>query len=79
MEEQDVRAKLIQIIAEEGKLEEKEFVHGQLLADLLDSLTILEIACQVEDEFKVQIDDKQIPNLKTFDDIVNGVLRLMAE
>jgi acyl carrier protein len=79
MTEQEIRAKLTKIFKEETKLNEDDFLQGQPLANLVDSLTLLEIVCQVEDEFGLEIEDEQIPDLKTFDDVVDGVMKLLVE
>jgi acyl carrier protein len=79
MTEQEIRAKLTEIFKEETKLNEDDFLQGQPLANLVDSLTLLEIVCQVEDEFGLEIEDEQIPDLKTFDDVVDGVMKLLVE
>jgi acyl carrier protein len=78
MTDQEIRAKLIEIITKEAKLDEADFLQGQSLAGLIDSLTLLEIVCQVEDEFGLEIEDEQIPDLKTFDDVVKGVTQLLS-
>ena len=79
MTEQEIRAKLTEIFKAEVKLNEDDFLQGQPLSDIVDSLTLLEIVCQVEDEFDLEIEDEQIPNLKTFDDVVSGVAKLLAQ
>jgi acyl carrier protein len=79
MTEQEIRAKLIEIFKEAARLDERAFLQGQPLAGLIDSLTLLEIVCQVEDEFGLEIEDEQIPDLKTFDDVVAGVMQLLSE
>ena len=79
MTEQEIRAKLTEIFKAEVKLNEDDFLQGQPLAGLVDSLTLLEIICQVEDEFGLEIEDEQIPDLKTFDDVVDGVVQLLAK
>jgi acyl carrier protein len=78
MTEQEIRAKLTEIFKEETKLNEDDFLQGQPLSGLVDSLTLLEIVCQVEDEFGLEIEDEQIPDLKTFDDVVEGVVQLLG-
>ena len=76
MTEQEIRTKLVEIFTEEAKLNQDEFLQGQPLASLIDSLTLLEIVCQIEDTFGLEIEDEQIPELKTFDDVVEGITRL---
>lgn len=79
MTEQEIRTKLTEIFKEEARLNEDNFLQGQPLAGLVDSLTLLEIVCQVEDEFGLEIEDEQIPDLKTFDDVVYGVIQLLGQ
>ncbi len=78
MTEQEIRTRLSQIFKEEAALEEDQFLAGQSLTNLVDSLTLLEIVCQIEETFDLEIEDEQIPDLKTFDDVVAGVVQLLA-
>ncbi len=78
MTEQEIRASLTQIFKKETALEEDEFLEGQSLTNLVDSLTLLDIICQIEETFDLEIEDEQIPDLKTFDDVVAGVVQLLA-
>ncbi len=78
MTEQEIRTKLSQILKKETALEEDEFLAGQSLTNLVDSLTLLDIICQIEETFDLEIEDEQIPDLKTFDDVVAGVVQLLA-
>ncbi len=78
MTDQEIRTKLIEIIKEEARLDEEAFTQGQPLAGLIESLTLLEIICRIEEEFDLEIEDEQIPDLKTFDDVVNGVNQLLS-
>ncbi len=78
MTEQEIRTKLSQIFKKETALEEDEFLAGQSLTNLVDSLTLLDIVCQIEETFNLEIEDEQIPDLKTFDDVVAGVVQLLA-
>ena len=78
MTSQEIHTKLVEIFKEEAKLDEADFGEGQPLTGLVESLTLLEIICRIEDEFGLEISDDQIPNLKTFDDVVSGVNQLLA-
>jgi acyl carrier protein len=79
MTDAEIRGKLIDIIKEEAKVSEEAFTQGQPLSSLVDSLTLLEIICRVEDDFGLEIEDDQIPQLKTFEDVVDGVAHLLAQ
>jgi len=58
-------------------LEEPEFINAQSFEGLIDSLTLLEIVCQIEDEFDLEIDDDQIPEIKSFDEVVKVVTQMV--
>ncbi len=77
MTEQDVRSSLVKIIKEYAGLEETEFTKAESFEGLIDSLTLLEIVCQVEEEFDLEIDDDQIPEMKSFDEVVNVVTQMV--
>ena len=51
MTEQEVRQRLIEIIKEQAKLEEEEFINAHSFENVIDSLTLLEIVCEIEDSF----------------------------
>ena len=43
----------------------------ELIADLgLNSLNIIEVACQLEDAFDVEIPDRSIKDMKTIGDVI---------
>lgn len=45
-----------------------------LLSDTgLSSYDLVQLICEVEDEFDVEIPDKQIPKLKTVGDVMNYI------
>lgn len=45
-----------------------------LLSDTgLSSYDLVQLVCEVEDEFDVEIPDKQIPKLKTVGDVMNYI------
>ena len=46
----------------------------ELIADLkLNSLNIIELACDLEDEFDVEIPDRSIKDMKTVGDVITLV------
>ncbi|MCB0194968.1 MAG: acyl carrier protein [Anaerolineae bacterium] len=70
---QEVRSALVKIIQEQTKMEEAEFTHLESFEGIIDSLTLLEIVCEIEDNFDLEIDDEQIPQFRSFDDVVQLV------
>jgi acyl carrier protein len=77
MSEQEVRQKLIEIIKEQAKLEEDEFINARSFEKIIDSLTLLEIVCEIEDDFDLEIDDEQISQLRSFDEVVTQVNQMV--
>ena len=44
----------------------------ELIADLkLNSLNIIDLACELEDEFDIEIPDRSIKDLKTVGDVIS--------
>ncbi len=75
----NVRQTLIDIIKEQAKLEEAEFISANSFENLIDSLTLLEIVYEIEENFDLEIDDEQIPELRSFDEVVTLVSKMVQE
>lgn len=69
---QEIFEKVKKIIIENLGTEEEKIVPEASLLDQLgaDSLDLVELAMNLEDEFGVKIDDADIGNLKTIADVV---------
>lgn len=48
-----------------------QFKDDSLVEDVLDSLTVIEVVMQIEDQLKIEIHDEEISELKTIKDIYN--------
>ena len=48
-------------------------VRQRLIKNLIDSPTLLEIVCEIEDNFDLEIDDEQTPELRSFGEDVTNV------
>ncbi len=79
MTDSTTRQTLIDVIKAETLLEPHEFTAGQPLSEIIDSLTMLEIVFQIEEQFDIHVADDQLETLQTFEDVVNGVETLLAE
>ena len=76
-------------IAEEGKkifqktlkVEPDKLQPGTVLKDdlNLDSLDMIEVVYEVEDHFDVQIPEESIKEIRTFQQVVDGLHQAMAE
>lgn len=62
----EIRTQLIQIFQEETLLSEEDFLGGQDLALLVDSLTTLEIIYRIEEQFDLEIDLLHLQQFNTF-------------
>ncbi len=76
-----VLAAVRQIVGEQiGLAADQVGEQAELIADLgCDSLDMVEIAMEVEDEFNIQIPDEVQESIRTVADIVAGVIRLLGE
>ncbi len=74
----NVRERLRRMVAERLNAPEEQVTDDSRFDDDLgaDSLDRLEIAMQIEEEFAVQIGDDELPDLKTFKQLVDTVERL---
>jgi len=63
----------------EGATELKDTT--ELVADLgLDSLAVMEVVADIEDKFKLTIDDEELQNVTTVGDVVKAIeTRLQAD
>lgn len=60
--------------------EEKVTLDARLSEDLgIDSIDAVEIVMYVEEEFEIQVDDDAAMDLKTVEDLVNYVQKLIDE
>ncbi len=73
----EIRTQLIQIFQEETLLPEQEFLAGQKLATLIDSLTILEVIYRIEEQYDLEIDLTHLQQFNTFAAIEAHVAELL--
>lgn len=86
MAEDEVRQKVIRILAEQAMLDPAEVRPDSTLGDLgIDSLGLVETVFAIEEEFDIQVPfnanqpDRSDFDISTVDAIVAGVERLVAE
>jgi len=71
---------VIKIIAEKLKREPSTVSESSTLQELgADSLDIIEIIMNVEEQFLIHIDDEKAEKLKTIEDVVEYVYQLRLE
>jgi acyl carrier protein len=73
----DVEAKVKEIIATQLMVDEEEVTPKSTLVDDLgaDSLDVVEIVMQLEEDFDLEIPDEEAENVKTVQDIIDGIKR----
>lgn len=71
----NVEAKVKSIISEQLGVKEEEIkINSSFIEDLgADSLDIVELVMQMEEEFEVEIPDEEAENIKTVQDAVNYI------
>lgn len=79
--QEEIVGNLAEIIEEVTGIEPDEVTLDKSFIDDLDidSLSMVEIAVQVEDKYGVKIPDEELANLRTVGDAVNYVQKLEAE
>ena len=77
MEKEEVLKKLQEIILDETGISiENEAIHSELNADLnIGSFDRIFIFVRLEDEFKIQFDDKDVTECTTLNDIVEIIMK----
>lgn len=70
--------KIKEIVARELMVEESDItLETDILNDLgADSLTVVDLAMALEDEFEVELPDEELENIRTVGDIVNYIKNL---
>ena len=70
--------KIKEIVARELMVEESDItLETDILNDLgADSLTVVDLAMALEDEFEVELPDEELENIRTVGDIVNYIKKL---
>lgn len=69
-----------QMIAEQFELKLEDLVPDATLESLgLDSLSVIEFMFNIEDKFNIKMANELLENIKTLQDVVNIVDKLIAE
>ena len=70
--------KIKEIIARELMVDESDITpETDIINDLgADSLTVVDLAMALEDEFEIEMPDEELENIKTVGDIVNYIKSL---
>ncbi len=76
MDRKEVLEKVRQIIADKLGVDIDEVVEEASLIDDLgaDSLDLLDLVTEFEEEFNVKIEDEELEKIKTVKDVVDGLL-----
>jgi len=76
-----VLAEVKKIVAEHSDLAASEIQEGHRLIDDLgcDSLDVVEIAMEVEEEFGIDVPDDLTDNSQTVGEVVEGVVQLLRQ
>ncbi len=66
---------LVEIVKEYVEIDESKITKDtNLIMDLgIDSFTLSEIACEIEDEFDIEIPDNKMHELKTVGDVISFI------
>ncbi len=75
MLEQEIRTKIIKIIAEDAEIGAAEISQMTSFDGVIDSLTLLVIISSIEKTFDIKIEDEQIQALGSLDDAVQFVFQ----
>ena len=67
--------KIVKILSAQFKAEEEDItMETDIIEDLgADSLDVVDIIMAIEDEFKVEVPDTEVENIKTVGDVVNYI------
>jgi len=65
----------LQVIAQYSETPSAELLAAESLEELVDSMARIEIIFELEDKFDVEIEDDEVLNINTVDDIIDCVER----
>jgi len=77
----EIEEKARSIIANQLKIDGKDITNNSLLVDDLgaDSLDILELVVEFEQELDINIPDEILTDFRTFENIVNGLKKVLLK
>ena len=77
----DVKAKVVEIIAAELSVDESKITDESSLQDDLgaDSLDGINIGLAIEDAFKIKVEDEVLQEFRTVKDIVGALEKILSE
>jgi acyl carrier protein len=70
-----LESRILDILREECREPNRALHRDDQLYELLDSLGVVEVVMQVEDEFELQVPDTDMPTLKTVGDLIDYIVR----
>ncbi|MCX7661889.1 MAG: acyl carrier protein [Candidatus Omnitrophica bacterium] len=76
MDPKEIQQKVIKILAENLNIDPKNITcQSKLVEDLgVDSFSAIEIMFEIEDEFKININEDEIVSIKTVEEIVKNII-----
>ena len=75
----DVSQKVIEIIAREQHLDVTKITPDSTFAELgIDSLDVFTLLFELENAFKISIPDDDVRSLRTVNDVVEGIKKIIA-
>jgi len=78
MQKNEIRQALIPIFQRYTECGEHELLAGGPLEELVDSMTFLEVIFDVEEKFGITIQDEEMKDIRTIEDVVDGIEVLLA-
>lgn len=70
---------ILQVIAQFSETPSAELLAAESLEELVDSMARIEIIFELEDKFDVEIEDDEVLNINTVDDIIDCVERRLKD
>ncbi len=78
MQKNEIRQALVPIFQRYTACTEQELLAGGPLEHLVDSMTFLEIVFDIEERFGITIQDDEMKEIRTVEDVVEGIEVLLT-
>ena len=79
MDREKIREELIGIFSEYTKIEKTKLLKNEDLRKKIDSLTLMEIIFQIEEKYKITIEDEEMIGFRNIEQVSKAILAKLED